>query len=54
MRWVRAHLVGIAALLVLGYLLIPNLVVHVFSFNKPQGSYNSKGPTFYCDAWTSP
>ena len=37
MRWIRAHLVGIAGLLVLGYLLIPNLIVIVFSFNKPNG-----------------
>jgi len=54
MRWLRAHLVGIAGLLVLAYLLIPNLVVIVFSFNKPQGSYNYQWQRFSLDAWTNP
>jgi spermidine/putrescine transport system permease protein len=54
MRWVRAHLVGIAGLLVLCYLLIPNLVVIVFSFNKPRGNYNYQWERFSVDAWTNP
>jgi spermidine/putrescine transport system permease protein len=54
MRWLRSHLVGIAALLVLAYLLIPNLVVIVFSFNKPAGSYNYQWQQFSLDAWTNP
>ena len=54
MRWLRAHLVGIAGLLVLGYLLIPNLVVIVFSFNKPRGNYNYQWERFSLDAWTNP
>jgi len=54
MRWLRSHLVGIAALLVLAYLLIPNLVVIIFSFNKPAGSYNYQFQHFPLDAWTNP
>jgi spermidine/putrescine transport system permease protein len=54
MRWLRSHLVGIAALLVLAYLLIPNLVVIVFSFNKPAGSYNYQWQQFSLNAWTNP
>jgi len=54
MRWLRSHLVGIAALVVLGYLLIPNLVVIVFSFNKPNGNYNYEWQRFSLDAWTNP
>ena len=54
MRWLRSHLVGIAALLVLAYLLIPNLVVIIFSFNKPAGSYNYQWQHFSLDAWTNP
>jgi spermidine/putrescine transport system permease protein len=54
MRWLRAHLVGIAALLVLGYLLVPNLIVIIFSFNKPRGNYNYLWQQFSLDAWTAP
>jgi len=54
MRWVRAHLVGIAGMVVLSYMLIPNLVVLVFSFNKPAGNYNYQWQQFSTDAWTNP
>jgi len=54
MRWIRGHLVGIAGLLVLCYLLLPNLVVIVFSFNKPRGNYNYQWERFSLDAWTNP
>lgn len=54
MRWIRAHLVAIAGLLVLAYMLIPNLVVIVFSFNKPRGKYNYEWQRFSLDAWTNP
>jgi len=54
MRWLRSHLVGIAALLVLAYLLIPNLIVIIFSFNKPAGSYNYQWQKFSLDAWLNP
>ena len=38
--WLKRHLVVIAGLLTLGYLLLPNVVVTVFSFNKPKGRFN--------------
>jgi spermidine/putrescine transport system permease protein len=54
MRWLRSHLVGMAALAVLAYLLIPNLVVIIFSFNKPAGSYNYQWQQFSLNAWLNP
>jgi spermidine/putrescine transport system permease protein len=54
MRWLRSHLVAIAALLVLAYMLIPNLVVIIFSFNKPAGSYNYQWQQFSLNAWLNP
>ncbi len=54
MRWIRSHLVAIAGLVVLSYLLIPNLVVIVFSFNKPRGNYNYEWQRFSVDAWANP
>ena len=54
MRWLRSHLVGMAALAVLAYLLIPNLVVIIFSFNKPAGSYNYQWEKFSLNAWLNP
>jgi len=54
MRWLRAHLVAIGALAVLSYLLVPNLVVILFSFNKPRGTYNYQWERFSLDAWTNP
>jgi spermidine/putrescine transport system permease protein len=54
MRWLRSHLLGMAALAVLAYLLIPNLVVIMFSFNKPAGSYNYQWQQFSLNAWLNP
>jgi len=54
MRWLRSHLVAFAALAVMGYLLLPILVVIVFSFNKPRGNYNYQWEQFSTDAWTNP
>jgi spermidine/putrescine transport system permease protein len=54
MRWIRAHMVAIAGLLVLSYMLLPNIVVIVFSFNKPKGNYNYEWQRFSLDAWTNP
>ncbi|MGY1438321.1 ABC transporter permease [Streptomyces reniochalinae] len=38
----------------LAYLLLPNLVVLLFSFNKPAGRFNYAWQTFSTDAWTDP
>ena len=40
LRWLRANLVVIAGLLTLAYMILPNVVVMVFSFNKPNGRFN--------------
>ncbi|MCN9242762.1 ABC transporter permease [Streptomyces sp. RY43-2] len=53
-RWFRRHLVVIAGLLTLGYLLLPNVIVTVFSFNKPKGRFNYQWQRFSVDAWKDP
>ena len=40
MKWLRRNLLLLVALAVLAYMLIPNLVVAMFSFNDPVGRYN--------------
>ncbi|MDQ0789524.1 ABC transporter permease [Streptomyces sp. B3I8] len=54
LRWLRRNLVVLAGLLTLGYLLLPNVVVTVFSFNAPQGRYNYAWHEFSTDAWRQP
>ncbi len=54
MAWLRRNLVVIAGLLVMAYILLPNLVVTVFSFNKPSGRYNYQWNEFSLDAWLNP
>lgn len=53
-NWLKRHLVVIAGLLTLGYLLLPNVVVTVFSFNQPKGRFNYEWQKFSTDAWTDP
>ncbi|MFI1831038.1 ABC transporter permease [Streptomyces sp. NPDC020412] len=52
--WLRRNVVVIAGLLTLGYLILPNLVVMVFSFNKPAGKFNYTWREFSTDAWQDP
>ncbi|HEV7628306.1 MAG TPA: ABC transporter permease, partial [Streptomyces sp.] len=54
MRWLRRNAVVIAGLASLGYLLLPNVVVMLFSFNKPAGRFNYAWQRFSLDAWTDP
>ncbi|MFC7487500.1 ABC transporter permease [Knoellia sp. CPCC 206453] len=54
LAWVRRHLLAFVALVVLLYLLIPNVVVAVFSFNDPVGKFNYNWSRFSTDAWTNP
>ncbi|MGW0706975.1 ABC transporter permease [Streptomyces sp. NPDC002643] len=54
LKWLRRHLVVIAGLLTLGYLLLPNVVVTVFSFNQPKGRFNYEWQKFSTDAWADP
>lgn len=53
-RWFKRHFVVIAGLLTLGYLLLPNVIVTVFSFNKPKGRFNYEWQQFSLDAWKKP
>src|SRR5688572_1609519 len=54
MTWIRRHLLLLAAVGVLAYMLIPNLVVALFSFNDPVGRYNYTWTAFSADAWRNP
>ncbi|MFJ6213226.1 ABC transporter permease [Streptomyces sp. NPDC092296] len=54
LRWLRQHLVVIAAGIALAYMIVPNLVVLLFSFNKPKGRFNYAWERFSTDAWTHP
>ncbi|MGW0333341.1 ABC transporter permease [Streptomyces sp. NPDC003011] len=52
--WLKRHLVVLAGLFTLGYLLLPNIVVTVFSFNRPKGRFNYEWQQFSTDAWKDP
>ena len=52
--WLRAHIIQILAVMAFVYLLLPNLVVVIFSFNKPAGRYNLTFQQFSLDAWLHP
>ena len=54
MAWIKRHLLMFAALVVLGYLLIPNVIVAIFSFNNPRGRYNYEWNEFSTAAWMDP
>ncbi|MEU9013178.1 ABC transporter permease [Streptomyces sp. NPDC048479] len=54
MRWIRQNFVVIAGLLTLAYMILPNIVVMVFSFNKPAGRFNYAWQEFSTDAWKDP
>ncbi|EGG47789.1 MULTISPECIES: ABC transporter permease [Streptomyces] len=54
LRWLRRNLVVLAGLFTLGYLLLPNVVVTVFSFNRPRGRYNYAWQEFSTEAWRQP
>jgi spermidine/putrescine transport system permease protein len=53
-NWIKKNLVVIAGILTLGYLLLPNVIVTVFSFNKPKGRFNYEWQQFSLDAWKQP
>ncbi|MDQ1008005.1 spermidine/putrescine transport system permease protein [Streptomyces sp. V4I23] len=54
MRWIRRNLVVVVGLLTLAYLIVPNIIVTVFSFNKPAGRFNYSWQEFSTDAWKDP
>ena len=53
-NWIRRHLLAFAAMAVLTILLVPNAVVALFSFNKPNGRYNYEWVRPSTDAWLHP
>ncbi|MFJ8860842.1 ABC transporter permease [Streptomyces sp. NPDC102451] len=54
LRTLRRNLVVIAGLLTLAYMILPNAVVMVFSFNRPKGRFNNAWQEFSLDAWKDP
>lgn len=54
MRWLRRNFVVFAGLLTLAYLILPNIVVMVFSFNNPAGKFNYSWQEFSTEAWQDP
>ena len=54
LRWVRDNLVTIAGIGAIVYLLLPNVVVTVMSFNDPVGRFNFSWNQFSLDAWADP
>jgi spermidine/putrescine transport system permease protein len=50
-KWLRDHAVNIAGGLVVVYLLIPIVVIFIFSFNNPQGRYNYTWVGFTLEHW---
>ncbi|MFC8503637.1 ABC transporter permease [Pedococcus sp. NPDC057267] len=54
MAWVRRNLLTFVAMVTLFILLLPNVVVALFSFNKPNGRYNYQWVRFSTDAWANP
>ncbi|MFF8314317.1 ABC transporter permease [Streptomyces lydicus] len=54
LRWLRRNIITLAGLTTLAYLVLPNVIVMVFSFNKPNGRFNYQWQRFSTDAWTDP
>ena len=49
--WLRSHAVLIIGCLVAAYMLIPIVVIAVFSFNDPEGKFNFTWEGFTLDNW---
>lgn len=54
LTWLREHIIAIIAVLAFVYMLLPNVIVVLFSFNKPNGRYNYEWTRFSLDAWLHP
>ena len=52
--WLRDNVVTLAGLGAVAYLLLPNVVVTVLSFNDPVGRFNFSWNEFSLDAWANP
>jgi spermidine/putrescine transport system permease protein len=53
LTWIREHIIGIFAFFAFVYLLLPNVIVVLFSFNNPTGRFNYEWSSFSTQAWTS-
>ena len=52
--FVRRHTLTLFGILALAYLMLPIIVVIVFSFNDPAGRYNYTWEGFTTEHWTNP
>lgn len=52
--WARDHVLAFVALLIFVFLLAPNIVMLVMSFNQPVGKYNYIWHQFSLNAWAHP
>lgn len=52
--WMRAHVLATTSVLIFVFLLAPNVVMFVMSFNAPVGKYNYIWHQFSTDAWQHP
>lgn len=52
MKWLRHHAVSIFAGLAIVYLLLPIMLIAVFSFNDPEGKFNYTWQGFTTEYWT--
>jgi spermidine/putrescine transport system permease protein len=53
-NWVRKHVIAISGVLIFLFLLAPNFVVVMMSFNQPKGKFNYKWEHFSFSAWLNP
>jgi spermidine/putrescine transport system permease protein len=53
-EWVRSHVLAATAIVVFVFLLAPNAVMLVMSFNSPIGKYNYIWHQFSTEAWQHP
>ena len=53
-EWVRQNIIALIAVAAFGYMLLPNIVVIIFSFNNPNGRFNYQWTRFSFDAWQHP
>jgi spermidine/putrescine transport system permease protein len=54
LEWVRENIIALIAAAAFAYMLLPNIVVVIFSFNNPNGRFNYQWTTFSFDAWLNP
>lgn len=52
-RWLRENAVSIVAGLILLYMLLPIVIIAVFSFNDPSGRFNFQWQGFTLDHWAN-